>query len=268
MDKLDEAFAATTHLLFGKELSPMERYSKWLSQRVPSGERVKSCFGNGAAYLPQYGYFKKMPKDRVASLEDAAKASAPIIANAEGLSLGGMMGAVRNGAYFVPTYSEGNNIDVEDSFCYYGCISVKHVFDVFPSKRCAFALSIMDGEGAFGLFRCKAPKFSIHCYNAYQMQRCFEMDSAINCADSMFCHNVENLSNCLFCFNTKAKRYAIGNVEVGKEKYSEFRAQLAEKIASELEAKGRLDFDIYDVLAAKKMGKQSFSSASPSPAHL
>ncbi|MCX6771464.1 MAG: hypothetical protein NTX79_05410 [Candidatus Micrarchaeota archaeon] len=250
-DKLEEAFSNATRLLFGKPLSPIAKYEKWLSQRVPRGRRVKSCFGTGEAYLPDYGFFRKMPQTKVASLEDEAKASQPLLKSAEGVSLSGIRQAVAAGAYFVPTYSQGNNIGVEDSFGYIDCLNVKHAFDPFTSKNCAYALSIMEAEGSFGLHRCKAPKFSIHLYNCWNVQRCFEMDSANNCSDSMFCHNVENLQNCLFCFNVKSKRHAIGNVEVGKEKYFEFRAKLCAEMVRQLEASGKVAFDIYDVLGRK-----------------
>ena len=248
-DKLDEAFATTTHLLFGKALSPMEKYGNWLGSRVPGGKRVKSCFGKGEAYLPDYGYFRKIPQNRVASYEDIAEASQPLIKSADGLTLPSIRKAVAAGARFVPTYAEGNSMGVEDSFGYISCLNVRHCFDPFTSKNCAYALSIMDAEGSFGLHRAGIPvKFSIHCYNSYNIQRCFEMDSAIGCSDSMFCHNVESLQSCLFCFNAKGKRYAIGNLEVGKEKYDAFKKKLLARILSELEASGSLSFDIYSVL--------------------
>lgn len=251
-DRLDEAFAKTTKLLFGKALSPMERYGKWLGSRVPGGRRVKSCFGTGEAYLPDYGYFKKIPHSRVSSREDRAKAGKPLITGADGITLASLRKAASSGAYFVPTYEEGNNVNAEDSFGFISCQDIRHCFDPFTSKKCAYALSIMDADSSFGLHRAGMPAtFSIHCYNSYGVQRCFEMDSAINCSDSMFCHNVENLQNCIFCFNTKAKRYAIGNLEVGKEKYLEFRNKLCEEIVRQLESTGSVSFDIYDVLARK-----------------
>ena len=250
-DKLEEAFANATRLLFGKPLSPIAKYEGWLSQRVPMGQRVKSCFGNGEAYLPRYGFFRKMPHSRISSLEDEAKASQPLLKSAEGTTLSSIRQAVAQGAYFVPTYSQGNNIGVEDSFGCMDCLNVKHAFDPFTSKNCAYGLSIMDAEGVFGFYRTKSPKFSIHLYNCWNVQRSFEMDSANNCADCMFCHNVENLQSCLFCFNAKGKRYAIGNVEVGKERYNAFRAQLLARMLPELEATGALSFDIYSVLGKK-----------------
>ena len=251
-DKLEDAFSTTTRLLFGQQLTPISKYEGWLRRRVPGGKRVKSCFGSGVAYLPDYGFFKRMPEAKVASLEDEAKASQPLLKSADGITLDGIRQAAAQGACFVPTYSQGNNIGVEDSFGCIDCLNVKHAFDPFTSKNCAYALSIMEAEGSFGLHRCKAPKFSIHLYNCWNVQRCFEMDSANNCSDSMFCHNVENLQNCLFCFNVKSKRYAIGNVEVGKEKYEEFKKQLLARVLPELESTGALSFDIYSVLGKGK----------------
>ena len=248
-DKLEGAFSATTKMLFGKSLTPISKYEDWLRQRVPSGQRVGSCFGTGQAYLPNYGFFSKIPRSRIASLEDLTKASQPLIKSAEGISLSAIRQAVEIGAYFVPTYSEGNNIGVEDSFGYISCQNVRHAFDPFTSKNCAYALSILDADSSFGLHRAGIPiNNSVHCYNSYGIARCFEMDSAINCSDSMFCHNVENLQNCIFCFNVKGKRYAIGNLEVGREKYSEFRARLCGELVCQLEATGKAAFDVYSVL--------------------
>jgi len=39
---------------------------------------------------------------------------------------------------------------------------------------------------------------------------------------------------------------------VGKEKYDAFRKQLCERIVRELEANGKVAFDIYDVLGKLK----------------
>ncbi len=250
-DKLDAAFALTTRLLFGKELPPIPKYEAWLKQRVPPGRRMKSCLGHGSAYVPIYGALKALPAEKVASEEDLAVASSAKLGGAD-YSLAGIVRELPKFAYFVPTYAQGRNMGVEDSFLYLDCMNIRGCFDPFTSKNCAFVHSIMDAEGIFGMYRIDNAKFSIHCYNSINVQRCFEMDGAKNCSDSMFCHNVEGLDNCIFCFNTKGKRYAVGNLEVGKEKFLEFKQKLLARIVPELEAKGRLDFDIYDLLCQKK----------------
>lgn len=255
-DKIEEAFAQATKLLFGKPLSPLSKYEEWLCQRVPGGKSVKSCFGNGEAYVPEYGALRGIPTGRVASEEDLAKANEKKIADASSASsLHSIMAQLKDIAYFVPAYAEGRNIGVRQSFLYLDCMNILRCFDPFTSKNCAYVFSIMDAEALFGMYRIRWGGFSIHCYNSLKVQRCFEMDGAMNCTDSMFCHNVENLSDCLFCFNTKSRRYAIGNLEVGKEKYLEFKRKLLERIVPKLEKEGGPDFDIYDLLCTSKKGE-------------
>lgn len=252
-DRLDAAFAQATRLLFGRPLSPLAKYGEWLRQRVPGGRSVKSCFGKGEAYVPQYGALRQLPADRVASEEDLSLAASRRIAETScAHDLASLVKQLQDIAYFVPAYAEGRNIDVQQSFLYLNCMGIRHCFDPFTSKNCAYAFSIMDAEALFGMHRIKGGSFSIHCYNCIGVQRCFEMDGAISCTDCMFCHNAENLSDCIFCFDTKAKRYAVGNLEVGKEKYLEFRAKLSAFLLSSLEKTGKAPFDIYDVLCTRR----------------
>jgi hypothetical protein len=56
----------------------------------------------------------------------------------------------------------------------------------------------------------------------------------------------------MFCFNTKNKRYAIGNVEVGREEYMRIKSLVMASILSELEKTHALRHDIFNVGAEKK----------------
>lgn len=250
-DRLDESFSLTARLLFGKPLGPLKKYEKWLQARVPTGKGVKSCFGRGEAYVPEYGACRIMPKGRISSEEDLPAANSKKIDVSSASSLSSMKTALPVIAYFVPAYAEGNNVNAEKSFLYFNCMNIRHCFDPFTSKGCAYAFSIMDSEGLFGAHRVKG-SFSMHCYNSLRVQRCFEMDGAINCCDSYFCHNVENLQDCIFCFNAKGMRYAVGNVEIGKEKYLAFKQKLLARIVPQIETQGGLDFDIYDILCRQR----------------
>ncbi|MDD5337635.1 MAG: hypothetical protein PHS02_04080 [Candidatus ainarchaeum sp.] len=89
--------------------------------------------------------------------------------------------------------------------------------------------------------------FCINCYHSVKLTRCFEMDSCRDCSDSCFCHNSEGLSNCMFCFNSKGLRYAIGNVEVGKEEYARMRKVLLDAIGKRLEKDKDLKLSIYNL---------------------
>jgi hypothetical protein len=77
--------------------------------------------------------------------------------------------------------------------------------------------------------------------------RCFEVEGCNSCADAYFCHNCEGLSECMFCFNVKSKRYAIGNVEVGKEKYVQIKKTLLEQISGRLQKDKKLEWSIFNV---------------------
>ena len=51
----------------------------------------------------------------------------------------------------------------------------------------------------------------------------------------------------MFCFNTKNKRYAIGNAEVGKESFLKAKSALLAWLLSQLEKKGSVELDIYNL---------------------
>ena len=76
------------------------------------------------------------------------------------------------------------------------------------------------------------------------------MSDCNNCRDSYFCYNSENLSDCMFCFNAKAKSYAIGNVEVGREKYMKIKGIILDEIVKRLEKDKKLDINIYNLNSA------------------
>ena len=94
--------------------------------------------------------------------------------------------------------------------------------------------------------------YSINCYHSVKLTRCFEMDNCRDCADSMFCHNCEALSNCMFCFNIKSKRYAIGNVEVGREPFMRIKKMVLDELVSKLERDKKFDVSIYNLGFGKR----------------
>jgi len=58
----------------------------------------------------------------------------------------------------------------------------------------------------------------------------------------------------MFCFNVKNKRYAIGNVEVGRERFMETKRMLLAKIAGELTVKKEIAGDIYNIGCKQNIG--------------
>ena len=95
-------------------------------------------------------------------------------------------------------------------------------------------------------------QFCMHCYQSVKLQRCFECDSCRDCADSYFCHNCENVQNGIFCFNAKNLRYAVGNSEVGREKFLEVKKRLLEYLGARLKKERKLELDIFNLACRKR----------------
>jgi hypothetical protein len=63
----------------------------------------------------------------------------------------------------------------------------------------------------------------------------------------------QHTSNAMFCFNTKNKRHAVGNAELGLDKYKTVRDALLEQIAAEIEKTKGLELDIFNVGCHRKI---------------
>ena len=79
------------------------------------------------------------------------------------------------------------------------------------------------------------------------LNRCFEVDSCSNCADTLFAHNCEGLNEAMFCFNVKGKRCAIGNAALPPEQYKRIKNSLVEQMADEIIKNKRLRYDIFNI---------------------
>src|SRR3989338_3828905 len=102
-------------------------------------------------------------------------------------------------------------------------------------------------ECVFGTAAPGESQYMIRCNDTYKSKRAFELWMSTGCSDCHYSHNIENCQSCIFCFNVKNLRYAIGNVEVGREKFLEAKKILLSRIGKELESKGSLALDIYNL---------------------
>lgn len=88
-----------------------------------------------------------------------------------------------------------------------------------------------------------------------KIQRCFEVSETRSSADCYYCHNVENCHDCMFCFNAKNLKYAVGNVEIPKEKYLEIKKKILAQLNDELSRTNSISLSIFnlpDVAASLK----------------
>ncbi len=196
---------------------------------------------------------KELPKNRIVTQEEARilgeKLKAPEkLALSPSLSNAAEM--LQGIAYFPPERRLGTYKNLVA--CQWGAASTDCYRTVVAShdKCCGYNAWPRNSEHIFGSGLVFHSEFCFKCFDSVNLKRCFEMDSSRECSDSWFCHNVEGMQNSLFCFNTKSKRYAVGNAEVGKEQFAKVKKIVQDYVLSELQNKKSVPISIYNIACA------------------
>lgn len=105
--------------------------------------------------------------------------------------------------------------------------------DVWSSKNCYLARSMVDCEDLLYSYRNIKVKNSIDVGLCFSSERCFSCLNCINsyrlfysrdskdCIDSHFLFDCRNCQNCFMCSNLRGKNYCIENIQYTKEEYKE-----------------------------------------------
>ena len=257
--RIEKAFSDTCQVVLGRPLSQVDKYGKWMASKSSiETQSAKSCLSGKPILVPKYAYFHLFPKDRLLSQVEADLAGEKLSLGQEEaaiLTLANAPSILSRIAFFTPEINVGNSrnnikspLNIDSADCYDGILYLL-------SKCCAFCFSPRSCEYSFGCREPRESSFCINCHYSTRISRCFECDSCGNCTGCYFCHNCENVHDSMFCFNVKNKRYAIGNAEVGREKFLGAKKMLLGYVGKELEAKGALKLDIYNLAEFK--GKKS-----------
>lgn len=252
---VEAAFTETTRLIFGRGLSGIGKYSRFLSERNDKVYKVRTPFGS-ESFHSHYFRGSWVPEARMVSLEEAmALGSADIGASCD-FTLAGIMQRLGEIAFYSTGLSEGNNSNNSEIPIEYTATDSYRVSDCTFSKKCAYCTHAQNCDSVFGSSVLMVESsFCLRCHDCVKLNACMDMDSSKNCHRCMFCHNCEGLSDSMFCFNAKNLKYAIGNVEVGREKYEKARALVVKELLSRLEKTGAFGFDICN-LGCFKPGKK------------
>lgn len=246
---VEKAFSFTSELLLGKPLKDVVSYGDWLKENVGWVTTVKSARSGMDVYVPYLKHFMEAG-DNLLTLDESLEHGKNHIseAQARGLSLSDASQTLESVKATTSEVVYGSpSIDVKECACYADAMHVFQCSLAYFQKDAAYCHWARNTENAFGCAQVLQSACCMKCYDSVNLTRCFELDGCINCSDSYFCHNCEGLQNCMFCFNAKSLRYAIGNVEVGKEGYSKVRKIVMDSIAKRLEKEKRLGTSIYNV---------------------
>ncbi len=253
MAPMGQAFSRTAKILFGAELSGLESYRPWLLRRIPEGYWRKSAISGGRLFIGNYAKYSEIPEGRVVLEEEALKlVELTPPADVAKITMDTAHKFLSDIAYFSLEYHDGTNSNIVDCMAYAYSSNVCQAAPCVQIKDSAYDMWPRSTEHAFGCGVLFDSQFCMHCYQSVKLQRCFECDSCRDCADSYFCHNCENVQNGIFCFNAKNLRYAVGNVEVGREKFLEVKTRLQEYIGARLGKEKKLELDIFNLACRKR----------------
>lgn len=246
-DEIENAFQTTMGIVLGKKLQNLQAYREWLLEYVGGSVHTKSAVSGKTVYVPDILFFSAI-KNRMVTLEESFELGKKEISteDAKCLTLSNAAEKLARIDYVTSDVMVGQNMDLRETST---CMHAQHCLDGYwyiYAKCDAYCAWPRETEYSFGCYFLFASKFCIKCHNSVSLTRCFEVSDSTNCTDCYFCHNCEGLSNAMFCFNAKSLRYAIGNIELGREKFMEIKARLIGQVADELEKNKRLDLSIYN----------------------
>ncbi len=255
VERMQEDFRKVSELVLGKkmEMGPLEEY---LRKNIRAIVSSKSAISEGDVFGDELVIDRRLAESRrLVKLIELEAISVPrnwpkkIASEEIGMS---NIGKFIEPVAYVSSEEEGQNKNTVE------CSSVLDAADcyrcsrVYEGKDCGHSFWPRNCEFMFGCDSTRNSSFCINCCNSFKISRCFETDTSQNCTGCYFVHNCENVHDSMFCFNVKNLRYAIGNAEVGREKFLEAKGRLLKEITDSLEKKRDFKWNIYNIGCAGK----------------
>ncbi len=259
--EVESAFRSTFTLLLGKPPSGLQKYEQYLASNSGKITTVKSATGSGELNLPPLEVFHSLARSALTEQEALEMGKSHLSeGGADSLSIKNAPALLADLAYATPDLHGGKNLDIVHCACYDDSSHAYSCSFAYSNKMSAYSYWPRDSEHVFGCRRVFFSNYCIACHDSVKLSRCMEVDASHNCRDSYFCHNCEGLDNCMFCFNAKSLKYAVANVEVGKEEYMRIRKIVLDSLAYRMEKSGSPGMGIFTLGCAKAQsgGKNVF----------
>ncbi|MFH1328217.1 MAG: hypothetical protein ABIH76_05165 [Candidatus Bathyarchaeota archaeon] len=252
MKEIDRSFNDTVRILLSSELGGIDDYAKWLGRHIPLPLFRKSAISGKGVWIPPSFCFsgQEFDKCRIIDIEEIDQVNTPPFDEGalENVNMRDILEIINPIAYYCGNLRYKNSNNIERSSAVGGASNIYYCEDIwYKTRNVAFSHTVLYSENIFGSHMARYSKFCINIYNSYQINRGLEIDGCTNCSDVFFCHNSENLRNCILCFNVKTLSYAVGNIEVGKERYMEIKDMLISHIVEKLKKEKDFETDIFNV---------------------
>ena len=247
-DSINKAWKGTTAVLFGSDIGELNEFEPYL-RGAAIGQTVESCFSKKKLWVVSEQY------DRNARFFDynheqaglAQISARPFDMNAI-KDIDSLVGTLKERFVYSGNKTLGNSRNVEHSDAVVDGNCILNSSIIVRSEYVAYSYLLRENRHTFGSTSSGQSSHIVRCFYNNSLNRCFECSTSVGCSDCQFSYNIMNCTDCMFTFNLRAKRYMVGNVQLGKEEYLELKAKLVGEIADELKKKKRLDYSIIDIL--------------------
>lgn len=251
MKEVNDAFFETSKILLGEGLG-LEAHREWLSRHVPLPVKRKSAHSKKEVWVqPPLNFLGQyFDEDRIIDMNEIEDMNrSPFDAgDLEGADVQKVLEIMRPIVYYCGNLRYKQTINLEEVSGAGEVMNVFHSEDAwYGSKNVAFSNFAIYSENLFGCHMMVYSKFCINSYNSTHVTRGFEVDGCEDSSDVYFCHNSDGLRNCILCFNAKGLKYAVGNVEVGKEEFERVKGMILDYVLKNLRKEKKLDVDIFNV---------------------
>ncbi len=246
--RLNKAWIDTTKILFGQGIGELKEFEHYL-QGAAIGQTVKSCFSGKPVWAASRQYSKKAKFfDYVQEQAKFDKLVFQPLNIKEIKDIDSLLGAIRERLVYGGDKVLGNSKYVAHSDSIVDSTAILNSSMIIRSKYVAYSYTMRDNEYTFGSTSSGKSSYIVRCFYNTLLQRCFECSYSASSSDCYFSYNVHECTDNFLCFNLRAKRFMVGNVQLGQDSYRSLKAKLLAEIADELKANKKLDFSIMDLM--------------------
>jgi hypothetical protein len=234
---LDTGWKTSCRILFGQEIGELGKYGEWLGEYLPPRSVRESCLSGKEVTLEGSDYCDSAKF--ISSDEINSNSITPLSINeikdidsiAEALSEKWMYAGnkILGNSGFVVSSDQ-----VTDSRNIFNSTNIERCSEVFSAFSVRKGSKHVYGGGLMG-----ASEFMLRSIAAFNAKRTFESQFIVDSSDIYLSHSCSGCNDVMFSFFQRNKRYAIGNLQLSKDKYLELKKKLLREVAQHLIENGK-----------------------------
>lgn len=240
---INSAFKTTSKVLFGTEIGELGEFAPYLEEMMFAYQVKKSCISGKPVMISNDLYPKGA---KFVSQDEISKLKFPPLNVNEIKDIDSLFSAASERAVYCGNKLFGRNTDVSEADNCVDCSTAFHCHSLFQVKYGAYCSTLRESEYVFGVFGFPQTHFGMRMGDGVGSNRCFETYYGTNLSDMYYAFNCVGCSECIFAFNLRSKRHAIGNLQLEKGEYMRLKKKLVAEMAEELASKKRL-FSVADI---------------------